>query len=146
MSTGINIADAVVAKLQEDGFSGATIERQVVPKILREDLTLRIIVCLQGMTSIEQDRDGDWVDFRIGVGLTYPVAAVADQELAITMAEAIQDFLLLRANKNLTVAGGKCTLVPPFDMDTMFDQDQVDSAGVMFCVTNFNYRFYKNRT
>ncbi len=146
MSAGVNLADAVVAKLQETSFGTATVERQIVPKLLREDLGLRIIVCLQGMTSVEQDRGGDWIDYRIGVGLTYPVSSIADQEAGVNMAEDIQDWLLLRSNKNLTTSNGKYTLVPPFDMETLFDQDQVDSAGVMFCITNFNYRFYKNRT
>ena len=146
MSAGVNLTDAVVAKLQEGSFGSATIERQLIPKLTREDLDLRIIVVLQGMTSVEQDRGGDWIQYRIGVGLTYPVNAVEDHEAGINMAEAIQDWLLQRDNKNLSTVNGTYTLVPPYDMETLYDADQVDAAGVMFCVTNFNYRFYKDRT
>lgn len=146
MGIGVNLTDAVVAKLQETSFGTATVERQLVPKITLEGLTNRIIVAFQGMTSLEQDRGGDWIEYRIGVGLTYPIKDLSDQEDAINMAEDIQDWLLLRDNKNLTTVDGTFCLVPPFDMDVLFDPDQVNAANVMFCVTNFNYRFYKNRT
>ncbi len=146
MGVGVNLTDAVVAKLQESTFGTATVERQLVPKLTLEGLDLRIIVALQGMTSVEQDRGGDWIEYRIGVGLTYPVTEIAHQEAAVNMAEDIQDWLLRQANKNITTVDGKFTLVPPFDMDVIFDPEQVNSANVMFCITNFNYRFYKNRT
>jgi len=146
MGVGVNLTDAVVAKLQETTFGTATVERQLVPKLTLEGLDLRIIVALQGMTSLEQDRGGDWIEYRVGVGLTFPVSQVSHQEDAINMAEDIQDWLLLRDNKNLTTVDGTFTLVPPFDMEVIFDPEQVNQANVMFCITNFNYRFYKNRT
>ncbi len=146
MGVAVNLTDAVTAKLQATTFGSATVERQLSPKLTRKEMGQKIIVCLQGKSSVEQDRTGDWIEYRIGVGLSYPLNSVADQEAGLNMAEDIQDWLLGMANRRLTTSDGEFCLVPPFDMDTVFDPEQANETGVMFCITNFNYRFYKDRT
>jgi hypothetical protein len=146
MGVAVNLTDAIKAKLEETTFGTATVERQLVPKVARKDLGQLIIVALQGKASVEQDRGGEWIEYRIGIGLSYPTNSIADQESGLNMAEDIQDWISLKANRLITTVDGEFCLVPPFDMDNVFDPEQVNAAGVMFCISNFNYRFYKDRT
>ena len=146
MGVAVNLLDAVAAKLNETTFGSATVERALIPKAVRKELGQLIQVCLQGKTSIEQDRTGDWIEDRVGCGLSYPLGSVADQEDGLNMAEDIQDWMLQTANRRITTVDGEFCLVPPFEMDNVFNPDQANEAGVMFCITNFNYRFYKDRT
>ena len=75
-----------------------------------------------------------------------PPISDSDLDDGLNMAEDIQDWLSLKSNRQLTTADGTFCLVPPFEMENLFDPDQVDEAGVMFTISNFNYRFFKNRT
>jgi hypothetical protein len=147
MSFAISILDGVVAKLNESTFGSATVERQILPRVERKGLsTPRIIVALQAVASEEQDRSNDYMQYTVGVGLSYPVAEEADYELAIDMMESIQDWLCLMANRQITTAEATYCLVPPFEMDGLFDPTTVNEAGIMFTLTNFNYRTTKNRS
>ena len=146
MGIAVNLTDAVTAKLNETTFGTATVERQLSPKVTRKALVPQIIVALQSKVSVEQDRSNEWIEYTVGVGLSYPISAESDLDAGLNMAEDIQDWLSLKANRQLIIAEGSLCLVPPFTMENVFDPEQVDDAGVMFCVSNFNYRFYKNRT
>ncbi len=146
MGVAVNLTDAVAAKLRETSFGTASVVRQLVPKLQREGLNPSIIVALQSKTSVEQDRSNEWIEYKIGVGLSYPVNSIADQDDGLNMAEDITDWLSLKANRQITTVDGTFCMVPPFEMENVFDPEQVDDASVMFCITNFNYRFFKNRT
>jgi len=146
MGVAVNLLDAVVAKLQETTFGTATVERTLIPKVVRKDMGQLIQVALQGKQSIEQNRTGDWIEYRVGVGLSYPLNSVADHEDGLNMAEDIQDWMLSLDNRRITTVDGSFCLVPPFEMDNVFNPDQANEAGVMFCISNFKYRFYKDRT
>ena len=146
MGVAVSLTDAVTAKLNETTFGTAVITRQLNPKVTRKGLTPQIIVALQGKSSVEQDRSNEWIQYGIGIALSYPINAVADLDDGLDMAEAIQDWISLTSNRNLTTAEGSFCLVPPFTMEAPFNPDQVEEAGVMFSISNFNYRFFKNRT
>lgn len=145
MSFSVAILDGVVAKLSETTFGTATVERQILPRVERKGLTPKIIVALQGVESAEQDRSADYMSYTVGVGLSYPVSTDADYEAALDMTEAIQDWLSRVDNRQITTAEANYCLVPPFEMDGLFDPTSVNEAGVMFTLTNFNYRTTKNR-
>jgi len=145
MGKAVDLCDAVADKLRETSFGTATVTRQLVPEVYKKGLNPSIIVALQGKTSVEQDRSNEFIEYRIGAGLHYPVYQESDHDLAINMAEDIQDWLSLKANRHLVTGDGTFCLVPPFEMEALFDPAQVREAGVMFFVTNFNYRFYQSR-
>ncbi len=145
MSFSVAVLDGVVAKLNETTFGTATVERQILPRVERKGLTPKIIVALQGVESAEQDRSADYMSYTVGVGLSYPVSTDADYEAALDMTEAIQDWLSRVDNRQITTAEANYCLVPPFEMDGLFDPTSVNEAGVMFTLTNFNYRTTKNR-
>lgn len=145
MSYAVSILDGVVAKLNETTFGTATVERQILPRVERKGLTPKIIVALQGIASEEQDRSADYMSYTVGVGLSYPVSTDADYEAALDMTEAIQDWLSRVDNRQITTAEANYCLVPPFEMDGLFDPASVNEAGVMFTLSNFNYRTIKNR-
>jgi hypothetical protein len=145
MSFSVAVLDGVVAKLSETTFGTATVERQILPRVERKGLTPKIIVALQGVESAEQDRSADYMSYTVGVGLSYPVSTDADYEAALDMTEAIQDWLSRVDNRQITTAEANYCLVPPFEMDGLFDPTSVNEAGVMFTLTNFNYRTTKNR-
>ncbi len=147
MSYAISILDGVVDKLNETTFGTATVERQILPRVERKGMaTPKIIVALQGVSSAEQDRHHDYMEYVVGVGLSYPVSEEADYELALNMSEAIQDWLSTVANRQITTAETTFRLVPPFEMDGLFDPTTVNEAGIMFTISNFNYRTTKNRS
>ena len=146
MGVAVNLTDAVTAKLNETTFGTATVVRQLVPKIKREDLTPQIKVALQSKTSVEQDRSNEWIEYTIDVVQIYPIKSDSHLEDGLNMYQDIQECLSLKSNRQLTTADGTFCLVPPFEMENLFDPDQVDEAGVMFTISNFNYRFFKNRT
>jgi len=146
MGVAVNLTDAIVAKLNETAFGTAVVERQLNPKVTRRGLTPLIIVALQGKTSEEQDRSNEWLQYQIGIGLNYPINSVTDLDDGLNMAEDIQDWISLKSNRSITTVDGTFCLVPPFEMGNLFDPDQVDEANTMFCISNFNYRFFKNRT
>ena len=145
MSFSVAVLDGVVAKLNETTFGTATVERQILPRVERKGLTPKIIVALQGVESAEQDRSAAYMSYTVGVGLSYPVSTDADYEAALDMTEAIQDWLSRVDNRQITTAEANYCLVPPFEMDGLFDPTSVNEAGVMFTLTNFNYRTTKNR-
>ena len=147
MSYAVSILDGVVAKLNETTFGAATVERQIVPRVSRESLsTPKIIVALQAVESAEQDRSADYMSYQVGVGLSYPVSEEADYELALNLNESIQDWLSNVANRSIVTGEATFCLVPPFEMDGLFDPTTVNEAGVMFTLTNFNYRTIKDRS
>jgi len=146
MSYAVSILDGVAAKLGETTFGTATIERQILPRVDKKGLTEPlIIVALQSVESAEQDRSADYMSYTVGVGLSYPVKSDADYESALNMAEAIQDWLSRVDNRQIATAEATFCLVPPFEMDGLFDPTTVNEAGIMFTLTNFNYRTIKNR-
>lgn len=146
MSFSVSILDGVVAKLGETTFGTAVVERQILPRVEKRSLaTPKIIVALQGVESAEQDRSADYMSYTVGVGLSYPVSTDADYESALDMTEAIQDWLSRTDNRHISTAEADYCLVPPFEMDGLFDPTTVNEAGIMFTLTNFNYRTTKNR-
>lgn len=146
MSFSVSILDGVVAKLGETTFGTAVVERQILPRVEKRSLsTPKIIVALQGVESAEQDRAADYMSYTVGVGLSYPVSTDADYESALDMTEAIQDWLSRTDNRHISTAEADYCLVPPFEMDGLFDPTTVNEAGIMFTLTNFNYRTTKNR-
>jgi hypothetical protein len=146
MGIAVEVTEAVTAKLNETTFGTAVVTRQLNPQVIRKGLTPQIIVALQGKTSVEQDRSNEWIQYSIGIGLSYPINSVADLDLGLNMCEDIQDWMSLKSNRIITITSGSICLVPPFTMESPFDPTQVDEANVMFSITNFNYRFFKNRT
>ncbi len=146
MSYAVSILDGVVAKLGETTFGTATVERHILPRIDKKGLSAPlIIVALQSVDSEEQDRSADYMSYKVGVGLSYPIKSDADYESALDMAEEIQDWLSSTDNRHITTAEANFCLVPPFEMDGLFDPTTVNEAGIMFTLTNFNYRTIKNR-
>jgi hypothetical protein len=146
MSYAVSILDGVVAKLNETTFGSATVERQILPRVEKRTLSVpKIIVALQGIESAEQDRSADYMSYTVGVGLSYPVSSDADYESALAMTEDIQDWISRTDNRNISTAEADFCLVPPFEMDGLFDPTTVNEAGIMFTLNNFNYRTIKNR-
>lgn len=146
MSYAVSILDGVVAKLNETTFGSATVERQILPRVEKRTLSVpKIIVALQGIESAEQDRSADYMSYTVGVGLSYPVSSDADYESALAMTEDVQDWISRTDNRNISTAEADFCLVPPFEMDGLFDPTTVNEAGIMFTLNNFNYRTIKNR-
>lgn len=146
MSYAVSILDGVVAKLNETTFGSATVERQILPRVEKRTLSVpKIIVALQGIESAEQDRGADYMSYTVGVGLSYPVSSDADYESALAMTEDIQDWISRTDNRHISTAEADFCLVPPFEMDGLFDPTTVNEAGIMFTLNNFNYRTIKNR-
>jgi len=146
MSYAVSILDGVVAKLNETTFGSATVERQILPRVEKRTLSVpKIIVALQGIESADQDRSADYMSYTVGVGLSYPVSSDADYESALAMTEDIQDWISRTDNRNISTAEADFCLVPPFEMDGLFDPTTVNEAGIMFTLNNFNYRTIKNR-
>ncbi len=146
MGVGLSLLDGVVSKLGETSFGTATVERQILPEVRKKNLDdPLIVVAMQGKEGIELDRNNTYISYTVGVGLSYPVSAVSDHALGLDMVEDVQDWLLEVDNRKITTASGTFCLVPPFDMEGLFDTTMLKEGGVMFFITNFNYRFFKNR-
>ncbi len=85
MGIAVEVTEAVTAKLNETTFGTAVVTRQLNPQVIRKGLTPQIIVALQGKTSVEQDRSNEWMQYSIGIGLSYPINAVADLVLRLNI-------------------------------------------------------------
>ncbi len=140
------LMNSIVSKLDETSFGSATSLVQIVPDQRKLQLSdPAIVIAMQGKDVVDLARGSEHVQYKVGVALYYPVASIADHASGLDMAEDIQDWLSQADNRTLTSAYGNFCLVPPFEMDGIFDPTAVREGGVMIFITNFKYRFFKNR-
>ncbi len=146
MGAANDLLAAVAAKLGETSFGSATVEVQLLPEVRKKNLTdPLIVVALQGKTLVELCRGADYVSYQIGVALNFPVTGESQHADGVDMVEDIHDWISASDNRKLTTGSGDFCLVPPLEMEGVFDPTAAREAGFMLFVTNFNYRFFKSR-
>ena len=146
MSIALEILDAVTNKLEETSFGSATVERRILPETDKKGLEPTIIVTLQSKEIQKFDRSKEDILYGVGVGLHYPVDQTADSDLALAMAEDIQNWLSSTDNSILTIPSGCAAFKMPYEMEAVYDIQMLREANIFFTVTDFTYYVQRTRT
>ena len=145
MSTAaVYLLDKITGILEAELNTGSVfdIQRRILPRSnKRERNKPEIFVSLNAMSSIEQSRSENLLQYIVAVTLVQPARSETKQEEALGNVEAISSTLLKPEYKMLTTTedSAQYCFQPPFTVDPIFDPDALNEQSTFLTVQLFNY-------
>lgn len=150
MSRALELVDHVEGILETvvNGGGLYDISRQVLPLSDKASRSKpEILLSLNGMSSVEQDRSGLLLQYQVSVAIVYPAITEAEKEAALTLVELVVDTLESPTYRTFTTTPNSLRFCyqTPFNLSPVFDPSVLNEQGTLVSVSLFNYVLLKDR-